>query len=726
MATEQQTNSGSDESAEPSTNSAKDLHKFWDKELRAFNKRADKFQKNGNIVVDRYRDEDTKQLAGTNDFRINLFWKTVKTLKAMLYGSTPKIEVKREFGDPDDDVARVAAVILKRMLSANTAPSGDGLAPVLRQSLEDRLLPGCGVARVVYEVEVEQGEDGQEKLAYEGCKEQYVHWQDFAWGWARTWELIPWVGFRSFLTKEQVEKRFGEKIASSLSYQKQKVSESKDSISDPDQDDNIAKAEIWEFWHKDDQKVYWYCKDSPLILDEKEDPLNLDGFWPCPKPMFSNLSTREVMPKADYLMAQDLYNKVDTLETRINMITKAIKVVGVYDQGSTGIKRMMEEGFENDLIPVDNWAAFADKGGIQGQIDWLPIDQVAGVLQQLRQELGATMNTLYEVTGLSDIMRGGNTDQYTSDGTNQLKAKFGSIEVQTLQDEFARFASDLEELKAEVISKHYSPETIYKNSSAQFLPQADQMLIGPAIELISSPTLKWRIDIKPESIAMVDYAQLKSERTEYLTSVATFLQSAAGLVQSVPGSLPVLLEMLKWGMAGFKGSDYLEGTLDKAIEMAAKQPPPGQDDGKAQAEQQKMQLEIQKIQTQLQADMQVIQAKSQADVQIAQVKAQVDLQHEMADHQNAMQEVAAKSHADMMRIIESLKADLQVLQAKVQVEEAKEVSQAQNNSAEEQVTFEHDLEKQFVQHELDLQRIQEEAVNAEMEARLKNRGADKN
>ena len=259
--------------------------------------------------------------------------------------------------------------------------------------------------------------------------------------------------------------------------------------------------------------------------------------------------------------------------------------------------------------------------------------------------------------------------QYTAASSNQIAAKMGSIDVQALQDEFARFASDLESLKAEVIAKHFEPKTILKQSNAEFVPMADKPLVLPAVQLIKSPDVRWRVNIRPESIAMIDYAQLKSERTEFLTAMATYLQSAQAVVQAVPGSLPILLEMLKWGMAGFKGSDYLEGTMDQAIEMAKQAPPQGQDDGKAKEGQLKLQTEQMRQQTEqmkIQGDLQKIQVKAQADMQNIQAKVQGELAKIQADAQRDGQLEDQQSQYALLEIAEELQAALVEIQAQTQ------------------------------------------------------------
>ena len=696
----------------------------WQKEIAASEKRLRIYKKQGVQVVQRYLDDRTGSRMNYTDGEmgsatLNLFHKNISTVMAMLYGSEPQIDISREHADPDDDVARVASLMYQRILQADVEPNGEDLSTVLKATLQDRLLPGLGTARVRYEMATSVElvfnpltgiEEEIESIDYERACMDYIHWQDVLWGWGRTWKEIPWWGFRNWLTKEEVTERFGEKIADNITYKNQ--TSDGDGRSDyqqnPDEKDNIQKAEIWEIWSKKDKKVYWFSYGSDLILDIKDDPLRLDNFWPMPRPMIANPTTTMFLPKADFLFAQDLYNEIDILQNRIAIITRAIKVVGVYDKSAgDSAGRMLKEGMENDLIPVDNWAMFAEKGGLAGVMQWFPVQEIVGVLQTLQGVQASKMEQLYEITGMSDIMRGGNTDQYASGGTQALKAKMGSIGVQSLQDEFARFASDLEALKAEVISKHFSKESIVIQSNAGFLPEADKPIVSQALELMKSNDIKWRVNIRPESIAMVDYAQIKQERTDFLMAMAQFIQSASGAVSAIPGSLPILLELMKWTMAGFKGSEYLEGTLDQAIDMAKKSPQgdkpkePSPEELRMQIEQmklqgaqQKQQGELVKIQTKAQADMQTHQAKIQGEIYKMQVDAEKDQTIAESQAQIRLMEIA--------REMESSLAEIQAtMNANITVEEA----QARFDIASQEVNHEYDIESERYKHDLKMDEI---------------------
>jgi hypothetical protein len=658
---------------------------YWNREVRSALKRLRTFHKRGNTVVERYLDErgDTAGgAAGTNlltDRRLNLFHANITTQESMLYGQPPKVDVSRANQDPDDDAARVAALILKRMLEAEEGISGCDIDTCLSNALQDRLLPGLATARVMYDYGPKDGdEDDGAEVDWETATAVYVHWQDFLWGWCRTWNELSWMAFRSYMCKDEWKKRFPGVSYEGVDFKAQEPDESDGERSAAqDQKSTRPKAEVWEIWDRNTNSVYWFAKGAEKILDHKEDPLKLDGFWPAPRPMMANCTTRLMEPKPDFMMAQDIYNQIDELYTRITIITTAVKVVGVYDASSAkAVANMLEQGVENDLIPVDNWAMMAEKGGLKGVIDWYPVQDVVGVLATLRDVLGQQISLLREVTGMSDIMRG-ESDQYAGVGQDQLKAKFGSVRLQRIQEDFARFASELEGLRCEIIQKHFDQTSIIAQANVETMPMADFQNIGPALQLIKSDMLSWRVKVKPESMAMADYAQIQAERTEFLNAVATYIQSAQAMAKAEPGSLPVLMEMLKWAMAGFKGADVLEGTLDRAIEMATQaqqqqqanqQPSPEMI--KAQTEQMKAQtalkkaaMDLQKVQVKARADLMNLQTKLQGEMQKLMAEQQGDMQAEDQRVNNRIREVITSLEADLKQISEQLNADLQVERA---------------------------------------------------------------
>jgi hypothetical protein len=691
--------------------------KYWQVELDASHKRLQKWHKHGDKVVRRYLGRPGMNQGYSADgegCRLNLFHSNTMTLQSMLYGNTPKVDVARRHTDANDDVGRVAADIMNRMLNNELAENGREYDCVLKAALEDRLLPGLGCARVRYEATFTQvpaiGPDGmqgmQQQLAHEDAPIDYYHWRDVRWGWGRTFAELPWIAFRAFLDKDELTQRFGQKVAENAAYEVQKVAEEEDSYQDPDMNSAWSKAEVWEIWDKTKKQVVWVVKGCDKVADTKPDPLQLKGFYPCPPFMLANPTTSLYIPTSDYSMAQDLYNEIDTLQTRISIITEAVKVVGVYDASADSIKRIFKEGIENDLIPVDNWALFAEKGGIQGAVVWVPLGDIVGALDKLRELRSETIGLLQQVTGMSDIMRGELGGQYEGVGQSQLKAKFGSVRVQALQDAFAAFATDLMQLKAEVISRHFDPQTIFKRSNIQHSYNAE--MAQQAIQLIKHPEqARLQVEVRAESIAMVDYAMLKQERSEFLTAISTFMQSAAPLMEADPAAKPFLLQLMQWAMAGFKGAQEIEGVVDKAIEASQKQAE--QQEEQPDPEQQKMQMQQQMEQAKLQGELQKIQMKAQADAAARQQDMEADIATARAQTEAKIMEIQAELQATMAEIQAKAAADIQVEQMQSQANAAQAAAGTQQELFKSAAEFEMEMEQKSIEHGMKLDEIAEQS-----------------
>jgi hypothetical protein len=609
MATETQT---------PESESSAARANHWQAELSAAHRDVEKWHTQGGKVVKRFLDErDETKLEG--DTRWNLFTTNVETQMATLYGQTPRVSVSRRHADAQDDVARVASEMLERLLNSDIEKDGDSFAEALQYALEDRLLPGFGQLRVRYVVDMDAVPEtpaqvdprtgrelapaipAGEKKANERVETDYVHWRDFRWSPARTWGEVRWVAFKAQMSREALVERFGEEIGKAVPLNAKRPTGS----DAPEKPTPWSRADVWEVWDKEKREVIWYVEGFGQLLDTKEDPLGLEGFWPCPRPMLSLATTTSMVPKPAFVIAQDLYDEVDNLSTRIRLLTDAVRVAGVYDKANVGVKDLLSTGANNALIPVDSWALFSEKGGIKGAVDWLPLEQIVNAITFLSQQRMVAKDALYEVTGMADIMRGAASAAGASATEQSIKAKFGSVRLQRMQDEFARFASDVQRLKAEVVARHFDEATIIECSNVAHTP--DAAAAGQAAALIKSGRSAYRVEVKPEAISLQDFSALKSEAMEVLGSLATFLQAMGPLAQQMPGSMPYLLQILQWSFSRVRGASSIEGVLDQAIAAAqqqAQQPqaaqPPSPEQMKLQTQQLKGQQDLAKEDKKLQ------------------------------------------------------------------------------------------------------------------------------
>lgn len=549
-------------------------YRLWQTEIQAAQKEVDKFLKDARRINRRYLDR--RDVSEEGESRINIFWSTIQVVLATIYARPPKADVHRMYKDPNDDVPRVAAEMLQRLLNNEIEQDGSAFDASARHSIQDFLIVGMGQLWSRYEANTKQevipaefdeqgnelvAEQSYERLLHEDAVTEWVSYEDFLWSPARVWEEVRWVARRVYLTRDQLIARFGEDIGKAVPLQSQKI---KRNNTGETQNEPWQKGEVWEIWCKTTKNAYWYAAGMDKLLDTRPDPLGLENFFPCGQPLMSNLTTANMIPRADFIMAQDQFYELDEINTRIKYLTKAAKVVGLYDKSAgDSIGRMFQQASENQLIGVDNWAMFAESGGIKGKVDWVPIGEVTNAIEKLRVYRGDKVQQIYEVLGISDIMRGASKASETA-AAQQIKAQFGSTRLQLKQFDVANFIQSALRVKAEIIMKHFQPETILMRSNVQYTPDAKDA--PQAVQLLKDSAMnRYRIVVQSDSMAAIDWAAEREMRMEFLNGLGAFINASMPMAQAMPGAAPFLLRMVQWGMSAFKGSSQVEGILDQAI-----------------------------------------------------------------------------------------------------------------------------------------------------------------
>jgi hypothetical protein len=667
--------------------------KFWQDQIKLYDKEFEGWVKRGKKINERYLDERKIKDDGRDNFteaRYNILWANVETIFPAVYNKMPKPDVSRRYKDKDP-VGRVASIMLERALEYEIEQYPDYDAS-LRNALLDRLLPGRGVAWVRYEPTFSEGEpvtgqvteDESASTEYVLEKEcapvDYVNWQDFGHAPAKTWEEVPGVWRRVLMDKESLEKRFGS-VAKQYGYTIDQIPADQTEYNletvgiNRDAQGDHKKAAVYEVWDKRTGKVGWLCNGMDKWLDVRDDPLKLEGFFPCPKPIYATTSTMSLVPTPDYVQYQDQARELDKVTERINKLVEACKVVGVYDASQTAIKRMLTEGADNELIPVDNWAMFAEKNGIKGVVDWLPLDMVVNALNNLYLARDQIKAVIYEITGIADILRG-NTEASETATAQQIKANYAGLRIRKLQMDVATFARDLLRLKAEVICQFFSDETIVKMAGAESFSPEDQQYIGPALQLLRDDlTRGFRIDIETDSMVEADEQADKEAATELLTGSSQFMERVVAAMETAPDVVPLMLEVFMFALRRYKVGKTIEGqyqeTFDRLMQKIQNpEPKPDPEMAKVQAEQQREEMRLQIEQAQNQARM-------QADMAIAQAKAQVEaqLERERMAMQAQLDAMKQEREAQAKQVQAMIDARLQEFKARLDAETKINVAQ---------------------------------------------------
>ncbi len=639
-------------------------HGRWVTEIELYEKEADAWTKRSKKIVKRYKDERASKDDTSNTRRYNILYSNIQTLLPAYFSRSPKPDIERRFKDRDD-IGRIAAEVWER--ATTYFVDNDKFRHSIKQAVMDRLLPGRGVVWMRYiphmrdlqitgnaevkaegeqltdDVYSESNEIPQEVHFEEVCPD-YVYWEDFGHTVARTWEEVRAVWRKVYLTRDELKERFGVEIGEAipLDYSPRNLSEEKTS-------DDMKKATIFEIWDKPSKKALWLHRDYPKLLDEVDDPLGLDHFFPCPGPLYPTMTNDSLIPVPDFVQYQDQAKELDDLTARIASILKGVKVAGVYDASAAGVERLLTEGVENRLIPVEQWAVFGEKGGLKGVMDLLPMKDILQTLLGLYEAREKVKQDLYEITGIADIIRGATKASETATAQN-LKGQYAALRLDDGQQSVQRFARTMVRITAQIIANHFSIETIKAISGMKLLtmqekqqiqmqyapkPQIpgvppapppppmpeelEEQMLNPTWEevgaLLKDNAMRcFRIDIETDSTLKADQEANKQASVEFLQAAGAYIAQAAPIAQQTPALQPLLMEMLMFGVRAFPVGKNLETTfevakqkLQKAQEIAEQQPP------KPDPEMEKLKVQQQNDQMRIEADKQADAARLQAD-----------------------------------------------------------------------------------------------------------------
>lgn len=605
-------------------NEGLDLRQKWDARITRALKYVEDLHTTGDKIIDTYRIE-TKNTAQKDKY--NILYSNTETIKPTLYAQTPKPEVKQDQRDQNNPIARGASLLLETSLKY--CLEKQDFDDAMNSTILDFLLPGMGTMWVRYipTFTPVNGSDGKsitdenggvvEEVTYETVAWDYVNWKDFLFNKARRWGEVWWVAKGVWMDKAEVRDRFGKDIAAIMSF-------SSDNDTGKKNTDTIEphQARVWEIWDKKNKKVIWFSPNyEGDLLDVKDDPLHLEHFFPCPRPLLSVKTNNTILPRPFYAQYQAQGDELNDITLRIRLLVKALRVVGVYDASMEQLKNLLV-GTDNKMVPVEGWAMVQDKGGIKGVTDFLPITEVANVLLQLYDARERVKGEIYEITGWSDIIRGVSKASETL-GAQELKAEWAGSRLKTMQREIQRFIRDLFRIGAEIISEHFNEGTLALIAGLKYYPPNHEIhgIFQQVVQTLRNDRDRCTlVTVETDSTLMPDEANDRKERMEFLGAAGAFLQQAVPAAKETPALGPLLGEILMFVVRSFRSSRSLEQYFEEfrtSIQQGAQQPAP--DEGKEDSA------------SKLQATMMQVQAKKDESQQKAQIEGQ-QMQQDAAEH----------------------------------------------------------------------------------------------
>ena len=646
----------------------------WLTELDSARKRLKDYRKDASRVVKLY--EGGK--AAESPF--NILYSNTETLAPALYNNLPRPVVQRRFKD-DDPLGKVASDVARRSLEFlidNELGTYTPFDDLMSQAVLEALVPGQGVTRFKYdasfaeqpepnnptegqedetgegEIEVEKGEihaEPAEQVEYETVCGESVPWDRFLHGYAKQWKDVPWVAFEHFMTRDELVKNFGEEIGHRIPLNisgKETANESDDGDHDDDKlrdAEGVTLAHVFEIWDKETKMVRFLAPSYPQgFVKSVEDPLELSGFFPMPQPLMLFPKISSLAPVPLYTMYEEQAKELNRVTVRINKIVQALKVRGFYDSTLEGLDKVLSAD-DNVLIPAENVAAMQQGQTLEKAIWLMPLEKLIVVLQQLYAQRQQVKQVIYEITGISDILRGASVASETATAQN-IKNQWGTLRLKKLQKQVSKYVRDCLRIMGEIAMTKFSQQTISQMTGLQFptgeQKQQAQMLLQQAqaqqvpgqppaqppqqlLAMTQLPTWEdimgllandlqrnYRIDVETNSTVDAEATEDKQNMGEFLNAIAQFMNGAAPLVQQ--GVLPfdaaksILLAVTR----RYRFGPEVEDDLKK---MQAPQPQGNGADAKAKADLEAAQAE-QKVKMEMLAmDKQLKEAETAAKLE---------------------------------------------------------------------------------------------------------------
>lgn len=703
---------------------------YWLDEIKASRKRHENYRKVGKEVFEIY-EADKEQ---DKETPFNILYSNTETLRPALFSAQPRPVVERRFKD-DDALGKFAAQAGKRALEFHLDTNREGYETVteaMGACVLDAILPGRGMIQAKYDAdfrtfpsEQHPPQDDTTKSASKPAEEpveyaekeqvcvESVVWDRVHIGPAKKWHKVPWIAYEFFLTKEEVKTLAGDAVANKLAYMgAEESADDQDGRRKAKEDGRDVggrkTARVYQIWDKTGGKKILYVSDSykeGLLKDPEDDPLKLTGFFNTPRPLMFVEKSCSLIPTAPYAMYKKQARELNRITKRIEKLVEAIKARGLYD-GNLGenLKTLMSQD-DNALVPADVNASMATEKGFQNAIWMLPIDIMVAVLQQLYQARESCKQTIYEITGISDIIRGATQASETATAQT-IKNQWGTLRLKRMQEEVARYVRDLLRMVLEISADKFSEETWAEMTGLPFLTSTQQQQLqaqaqamaqmqppgappdpqmaaiqqelskpvwAKVLKILKDDVMRtYRIDIETNSTVQPEAAEDQKAIMEMMGAIGQVMQSLAPLVTSGALDFNAAKALLLFIARRFRFGSEIEDYI-----QAMQAPKPQDDGGAEQMKQAQKQMEMDK---QL-AIKEIDYKKKEADMELKAQAMQKEMelkQREMDIEYREMQLQMKEQHFGMQQEVERGLFDIQKQSAVESIGNQSKMAQLEN------------------------------------------------
>lgn len=533
----------------------------------------------------------------------NILYANTEVLAPSLYSATPRPDVRMRDSTQPNIVAQAAQTFLVNIID-DQVPNEEDFDTSMGSAVLSALVQGAGGVRVRYT---------PEKL----CPimfDSYPH-DGLIWSAARKWAKVTWIAFPLKMTKEDFFATFN---VSDADRGKLRVEES--SESETRDDDKKPGVCVYELWDRRSKKVTFLCDswETKIVKPSVDDPLQLAGFFPTPGPLTMVMKSEKLCPVPLYSYYANQAKELNRVTVRLNKVLAALRVNGAY-HGLLGktLETILSDTADNKFVPADESMLLQQGGGFDKLIWMMPVDRLIGVAQQLYVARQQIKQVIYELTGISDIIRGSTVASETATAQD-LKNKWGTIRLRKMQREVSLYVRDLlrlsvdlgagllDEQQFKALSFVQAPVAAEKQAAMQKMQQLQATMPPPQPgvpppppppemqklqQVLSQPSVAdiqqqlkddrgriYLIDIETSSTIDVDASADRQEVGEFMNALAQMLSGLGPLVQAGgPTGFEAAKALLLAVTSRFKLGQQVAEKL-KALQAP---PPPPQEQGPA-------------------------------------------------------------------------------------------------------------------------------------------------
>ena len=586
-----------------------------------------------------FRDVETCQKEYHNtDLNYNIFYSNVEILNANLCIANPKPDIQRRF------LKRLEKDKLKSNTYSEVAKILNGaveyvsdianLDEEISNAVKTAVIAGRGILWADYEPVISVNEMGEEYVSDREIRIESLNPQEFLYSSAEKEKDIWWVARRHLLSREDIKRRFGYSPSEAELQFKQ------------EDETQLKRGEVWEIWDKNSRKRAFILLSDvrQKFLEITDDPYQLNDFFPCD---CLDFITKDTVPVPEYMIYHKQAELLEVVCKKAAQIEDEIKYVTVIGSQDKGIAQQITAAKNGEVlsIPTDNMV-----NAVESLIATTPVDKAIVLLEHLQIEKEKLKLNIYDITGISDIMRGASDAQETATA-QKIKGLFGSLRFQTRQKKVQNFRKNIYKIIAEIVAEHYDEDTLSEmtcthlpteeeKSQIVFLQRQGAQVPQAQLNILTEPTWSdvmyilrsdklrnYTVDVETVATAFDDTEQQNAAIKDLTNLYLSMVQYSDSLS---PATLKGFIPLIKMNLSSVKISSAVGNQLEEAIESAYKEAEEeAQQPQEPNPEIMKIQSEIEYKQGELKIKEQEVAIKQQeADRKDAELQAQIYLKEQ--------------------------------------------------------------------------------------------------